>query len=72
MIYFIDFEIVEIIKKFLINMDFSGVFIVFVIDDEYVVIVIYDYDNNLIIWEFDLISLFFMEKWCVEFLLWRK
>ncbi|HHQ3557112.1 hypothetical protein [Enterococcus faecium] len=53
-------------------MDLSGVFIVSVIDDEHVAIATHDHDNNLIIWELDLISLSLTEKRRVEPSLWRK
>lgn len=53
-------------------MDLSGVFIVSVIDDEHVAIATHDHDNNLIIWELDLSSLFLTEKRRVEPSLWRK
>ncbi|MCS5464684.1 hypothetical protein NWO25_08105 [Enterococcus lactis] len=42
------------------------------IDDEHVAIATHDHDNNLIIWELDLISLSLTEKRRVEPSLWRK
>lgn len=71
-IYFIDLETAETTKKLPTNMDLSGVFIVSVIDDEHVAIATHDHDNNLIIWELDLISLSLTEKRRVEPSLWRK